>query len=343
MSASVRVGGADCEHRRAARVRRRVRRLSRSPHGLALVRGHRRRSDGRRGRLEPGLRRARRAGRERAHRVGRRRAARGGARRSFAADLSAVGGLRFTRVVGARGPQQPAGDAQRLPPAVRLVLRRATGWAGARVWLRCHGVARRALVTAITACLLLAGCGGGDSSDDSGGQSGRKPLLGVTTGALTEPDAPLAEEVKAMREAGVTALRAPFYWTTAQPQGKPPTSRATDPLVAAAAREQIELLPIVLGTPSWAASHPELGNSPPAGTKNYAAFLTDADRPLRAFRVVLEGAPRRAQAADPSLADLERARPPPLLVRPALRRAGTLRWRERRAPRSSRPTRARRS
>jgi hypothetical protein len=136
-------------------------------------------------------------------------------------------------------------------------------------------VARRALVTAIAACLLLAGCGGGGSSDDGGGQSGPTPLLGVTAGEVTRPNAPLADEVKAMREAGVTTLRAPFYWPTAQPQDEPPSFAATDPLVEAVARERIELLPVVLGTPSWAAAHPKLGNSPPAGTKTYAAFLTD--------------------------------------------------------------------
>lgn len=77
-----------------------------------------------------------------------------------------------------------------------------------------------------------------------------------------------------MKAAGVTALRAPFYWWTAQPTKGPANFAATDPLVEAVSRAGIELLPIAVGTPSWAARHPKRRNSPPAGTKDYAAFMT---------------------------------------------------------------------
>jgi hypothetical protein len=126
----------------------------------------------------------------------------------------------------------------------------------------------------MTAALALAACGGGGSSNDNPTPAGPKPLLGATSGALLDPGAPLDSEVKVMRQSGVTTLRAPFYWSGAQPsRSKAPTFAATDPLVAAAARARIELLPLVLGTPPWAARHPELGNSPPKGTATYAAFL----------------------------------------------------------------------
>ena len=125
----------------------------------------------------------------------------------------------------------------------------------------------------MSAALLLAACGGGDSSDDSKAPE-RPTLLGVTSGALLDPGAPVDSEVRAMKESGVTTLRAPFYWWTAQPtQLKAPSFAATDPLVAAAARAGIEVLPIVVGSPAWAARHPELRNSPPKGTATYAAFL----------------------------------------------------------------------
>lgn len=125
----------------------------------------------------------------------------------------------------------------------------------------------------MAAALALAACGGGDSSDDQG--PGRpEPLLGVTSGAVLDQDAPVASEVRAMEAAGVTALRAPFYWWTAQPTEGPPNFAATDPLVAAVSRAGIELLPIAVGTPGWAARHPSKRNSPPAGTKAYAAYLT---------------------------------------------------------------------
>ena len=135
-------------------------------------------------------------------------------------------------------------------------------------------MARRALVAAITAALLLAGCGGGDSNDNGNAPARAQPLLGVTSGAVLNEGAPLRSEVRAMKASGVTALRAPFYWWTAQPTKGAPNFAATDPLVEAVSRAGIELLPIAVGTPTWAARHPKLRNSPPAGTKAYAAFMT---------------------------------------------------------------------
>jgi len=129
----------------------------------------------------------------------------------------------------------------------------------------------------MSAALLLAACGGGDSSsnDDNKAPDRPQPLLGVTSGALLNPGAPLETEVVVMKSAGVTTLRVPFYWWTAQPKKGAPSFEATDPIVGATARAGIELLPIVVGAPSWAARHPKLRNSPPAGTAAYAAFLKD--------------------------------------------------------------------
>jgi hypothetical protein len=135
-------------------------------------------------------------------------------------------------------------------------------------------VARRALVAASLLALALSACGGGDSSDENSGPSRPQALLGATSGALTDPGAPIASEVKVMADSGVTALRVPFYWHHVEPSKGKFDFSDTDPFVAAAARNHIELLPIVLRTPSWAAAHPKLANSPPAGTANYAAYLT---------------------------------------------------------------------
>jgi hypothetical protein len=126
----------------------------------------------------------------------------------------------------------------------------------------------------MSAALLLAACGGGDSSDDNKAPERPTPLLGVTSGALLDPGAPIESEVQVMKESGVTALRAPFYWWTVEPnEGQQPDWSTTDPLIEATARAGIEVLPIAVGAPSWAARHPTLRNSPPAGTAAYAAFL----------------------------------------------------------------------
>jgi hypothetical protein len=134
-------------------------------------------------------------------------------------------------------------------------------------------VARRALVAAGLLALALSACGGGDSSDES--DPSRPPtLLGVTSGALTDPDAPVASEVRVMADSGVTALRVPFYWNRIEPERGKFDFSGIDPFVEATARAHIELLPIVLRAPAWAAAHPKLTNSPPAGTRDYAAYLT---------------------------------------------------------------------
>ena len=136
-------------------------------------------------------------------------------------------------------------------------------------------MARRALVAAGLLALALSACGGDDSSDDDGkAPSGSQPFLGVTSGALTKPGAPLESEVKVMAESGVTAMRMPFYWNNIEPQRGRFDFGAIDRFVAATAKQHIELLPIALRTPPWAAKHPKLDNSPPANTSDYAQFLT---------------------------------------------------------------------
>ena len=100
-----------------------------------------------------------------------------------------------------------------------------------------------------------------------------------------------ASELKVMKDTAVRMVRVPFYWSQAQPYrsmsavppaqrtrfkdvgGRPTTFAPTDWIIGSAAKADMPVLPIVLETPSWAALHPRLGNSPPAGSANYGAFL----------------------------------------------------------------------
>jgi hypothetical protein len=143
-------------------------------------------------------------------------------------------------------------------------------------------------------CLALGGCfGGGDTSEESPSGSavatGRPPVLGVTAGALL--DAPLRSEMRTMAASGVTTLRAPFYWSLAQPYaamddvpradrdrfrsagGRPTDFAQTDRLAAAASRVGIALLPTVFSTPGWAARNALQAGSPPAGPADYSRFM----------------------------------------------------------------------
>jgi hypothetical protein len=149
-------------------------------------------------------------------------------------------------------------------------------------------VRRLAAITVLAA--LLASCGGGDGENET------KPdrpehFLGVTSGALEQNPDLLGREMRIMTDTGVTTLRMPFYWSQAQPvarmddvprgwrpafdevRGRPTTFAKTDLFVDAATRAGIAILPVVLGTPAWAAEAPARAGSPPADTRGYSEFL----------------------------------------------------------------------
>jgi len=77
-----------------------------------------------------------------------------------------------------------------------------------------------------------------------------------------------------MRKAGVQTVRRVFSWDAAQPtQGQPPNFADTDALVARAARNNIEILPIVMYAPAWARQSADDPASPPRDNADYVAFL----------------------------------------------------------------------
>jgi hypothetical protein len=90
-------------------------------------------------------------------------------------------------------------------------------------------------------------------------------------------DAPAAvqdSQFALMRTTGVRSVRRVFSWAAAQPdQGQPPNFAATDALVARAARNDIEILPIVMYAPVWARASADDAASPPRSSDDYVAFL----------------------------------------------------------------------
>ena len=126
-----------------------------------------------------------------------------------------------------------------------------------------------------------------------------------------------------MASSGAESVRTAFYWPSAQRSGAaPPDLAHLDGVVLQAARRGLPVLPIVTGTPGWAASRAGDETSPAARPGALRGLPADAGRPLRAAGLAVGGAPRGRGAADPRLADLERAEPHPLLdaaARPGLR------------------------
>src|SRR5579884_2979360 len=144
------------------------------------------------------------------------------------------------------------------------------------------------LAATAAVALCLAGCGGSSKPE---AQAPRTPVLLGVTGGYINSDASLARrEMPIMVRAGVTAFRVPFYWAQAQPYasmsqvpaaqrsrfvnvgGRPTDFSIADELVTQAARNRLALLPILLGTPSWAQVHPGRTGSPPRDPADFAAY-----------------------------------------------------------------------
>jgi hypothetical protein len=121
--------------------------------------------------------------------------------------------------------------------------------------------------------------GGGSTSGGApsgGGGSAARPVgfFGVTAGApLLASNALLDRETPLMPRAGVTSLRVPFYWSAIEPHRGRFDFAKPDAIMTAAARAHLDVLPLLVGTPGWAAADPGKGTaSTPKGTASYAAF-----------------------------------------------------------------------
>ena len=168
-----------------------------------------------------------------------------------------------------------------------------------------------ALVVAALA-VATAGCGGGGNHPNRAVPQG---FVGVTGGQpFLDGKVDNKREAATMASAGVESLRLPFHWSDMQPfpalapaaarkvtsfpvvNGVLTNFATTDRMVQAAAQHGITVLPVVLGTPVWAARHRGQPNSPPAGTAPFAAFmrgLVQRYGPQGTFWAQHPGVPRR--------------------------------------------------
>jgi hypothetical protein len=114
----------------------------------------------------------------------------------------------------------------------------------------------------------------------------------MADGPLLGGGVDLGAQTVAMRQAGVRSVRVAVYWSDAQPyssaaavppdqrarfvdaEGRPTDFAAIDAVVAASAAAGLDVLPVVLRTPAWAAANPREPASPPRTPAPYARFLT---------------------------------------------------------------------
>src|SRR4051794_19498878 len=124
------------------------------------------------------------------------------------------------------------------------------------------------LVTLLAASLALAAPGAAVARTTPRG------FFGVmVNGVLDTPTVNLGAESASMRRAGVESERFEIAWDLVEPTQGHFDFGAIDRKVAAAARNRIDVLGLVVRTPNWAASVPGQPFSPPRDPATYAGFL----------------------------------------------------------------------
>jgi hypothetical protein len=94
----------------------------------------------------------------------------------------------------------------------------------------------------------------------------------MANGPLDAPSFPLDAESSAMRADGVGTERIEIAWDLVEPQRGEYDFALPDRKVLAAARAGIDVLGLIVRTPSWAAQQPGQPFSPPRDPADYAAF-----------------------------------------------------------------------
>lgn len=111
-------------------------------------------------------------------------------------------------------------------------------------------------------------------------------------GPATDGSVPLDRELRRIRSTGTSTVRVGVFWNEAQPYrtaaevppdqagrfvdvgGVPTDFSRTDAIVAAAAQRGLRVLPVVQGSPPWAADGgPRTPNVPPADVRDYSRYL----------------------------------------------------------------------
>jgi Glycosyl hydrolase catalytic core len=96
----------------------------------------------------------------------------------------------------------------------------------------------------------------------------------VADGPMTDPAADRAAEWTLLADSGAGSVRASFFWPLGQPTGSGTVDYTRyDAVVLAAARTGLGVMPVVQGTPGWAAAKPGDPASPPRKDADFGRFL----------------------------------------------------------------------
>ncbi len=95
----------------------------------------------------------------------------------------------------------------------------------------------------------------------------------LADGPMLDGSVDVAAELRLMRASGVGSVRLPVYWRELEPEAGAFAIQRLDAFIGAAADAGLDVLPVVMGTPAWAARAPVTMASPPADPATYARFM----------------------------------------------------------------------
>jgi hypothetical protein len=132
----------------------------------------------------------------------------------------------------------------------------------------------RAVTRRLALGLVVAGAFAGLLAAPAGAAVPRSFFGVMADGPLLSGRVDVAAEQRLMGASGVGSVRLAVQWRELQPRaGAAPDLRALDAFVAGAARARVDVLPVMLGTPPWAAVDPGDPASPPRRAATYGRFL----------------------------------------------------------------------
>src|SRR3954451_7046270 len=203
-------------------------------------------------------------------------------------NVRAVGRRRWRKEAcgerAAQGPSVPAssytavntsasGQASQIAAKTRSAPRRSSrkSWTSATFGMTRHPM--RTMRTAVLLTLVL--CLTAPSAASAAARQVPPGWLGVVAdGPLTESPFGSADEWNRLAGSGAESVRTAFYWRQVQPSGAADASFAvTDAVVLAAASRGLDVLPVLQGTPDWAAASLGDPGSPPREAADFANFV----------------------------------------------------------------------
>jgi hypothetical protein len=132
----------------------------------------------------------------------------------------------------------------------------------------------RVVRPAALAAFLVVLCVGLASATAASAATPRSFFGVIADGPALGSDGGLGTQAAAIQKSGTRSIRVAFYWSDLERSDGVVDLSTTDAVVLDAARKNIEVLPVVLRTPTWAAKDPAAVGSPPTDASLYDRFLT---------------------------------------------------------------------